>query len=227
MANSEMAICELQRSLDPERLAYWYFRLNGFLTTVNFVVHSEEGMAVRTDVDVLGVRFPHRAELLTNPMPDDARFGGKTKPYVVIAEVKKDRCGLNGPWTRHADRNLQRVLAAMGAIPPEAWDHAAQALYDVGVYEDQNLYLTLCCLGRIENPEYIRQFPRVPQILWVDIAGFIYRRVRAYLDQKRANQQWDSTGRLLYQLARDAQDEGAFTQKVLDAIATYEQRTAI
>lgn len=25
----------------PERLAYWYFRLNGFLTTENFVVHPE------------------------------------------------------------------------------------------------------------------------------------------------------------------------------------------
>lgn len=29
--------------MNPEQLAYWYFRLNGFLTTVNFVVHPEQG----------------------------------------------------------------------------------------------------------------------------------------------------------------------------------------
>jgi hypothetical protein len=28
-------------SLDPEKVAYWYFRLNGFLQIVNVVVHSE------------------------------------------------------------------------------------------------------------------------------------------------------------------------------------------
>jgi hypothetical protein len=26
--------------LDPEKVAYWYFRLNGFLQIGNFVVHS-------------------------------------------------------------------------------------------------------------------------------------------------------------------------------------------
>jgi hypothetical protein len=51
-------------SMNPEQLAYWYFRLNGFVTTVTFGVHPEEGSEQRTDVDVLGVRSPHRAELL-------------------------------------------------------------------------------------------------------------------------------------------------------------------
>jgi hypothetical protein len=27
--------------LDPEKVAYWYFRLNGFLQIENFVVHPE------------------------------------------------------------------------------------------------------------------------------------------------------------------------------------------
>ena len=37
----------------PEALAYWYFRLNGFLTTANFVIHDEGGAGQRTDADIL------------------------------------------------------------------------------------------------------------------------------------------------------------------------------
>ena len=77
-------------AINPEHLAYWYFRLNGFMTTVNFVVHPDEGCEQRTEVDLLGVRFPHRAELLSQPMPDDTPFIQETKrPYVVIAEVNE------------------------------------------------------------------------------------------------------------------------------------------
>src|SRR2546426_644182 len=42
------------------------FRLNGFLTIRNFVIHPERGNDQRTDVDILGVRFPHRSELFPN-----------------------------------------------------------------------------------------------------------------------------------------------------------------
>ena len=221
MANGKTVNREPQLSLDPDQVAYWYFRLNGFLTTVNFIVHSEEGAGVRTEVDILGVRFPHRAELLTTPMPDDARFAGMTKQCVVIAEIKQGRCALNGPWKRREDQNIQRVLAAIGAFPRAHWDRVSKAIYDAGVYEDESLYLTLCCLGKTKNPQRLREFPQVPQILWADVAGFVYRRVKAYLEQKRANQQWDSTGRSLCGLARDAPDEKAFTRTLLDAIASH------
>ena len=40
------------------QLAYWYLRLNGLLNIPDFVVHPEQGGNQRTDVDVLGVRFP-------------------------------------------------------------------------------------------------------------------------------------------------------------------------
>jgi len=53
--------------ITSEQLAYWYLRLNGFLSISNFVVHPDTGGQQRTDVDILGVRFPYRAELLFNP----------------------------------------------------------------------------------------------------------------------------------------------------------------
>lgn len=65
--------------LNPEKVAYWYFRLNGFLQIENFVVHPERRGGQRTDADLLAVRFPHRAErLFDDPndiMQDDRRAG--------------------------------------------------------------------------------------------------------------------------------------------------------
>jgi hypothetical protein len=55
-----------------ESVAYWYLRLNGCLTITNFIVHPEwrrEG--VGTDADILGVRFPHRREMMRRPLVDD------------------------------------------------------------------------------------------------------------------------------------------------------------
>lgn len=54
--------------LAPERVAYWYFRLNGFFQMENVVVHPARCGSQRTDADLLAVRFPYRAErLFDNP----------------------------------------------------------------------------------------------------------------------------------------------------------------
>jgi len=50
--------------LDPEKVAYWYIRLNGFFQIENFVVHPERRGGQRTDADLLAIRFPFRAERL-------------------------------------------------------------------------------------------------------------------------------------------------------------------
>ena len=106
--------------LDPEKVAYWYFRLNGYLQIENFVIHPGRRGGQRTDADLLAVRFPHRAErLIDDPndiMPDDEP---RLSLYhdlndVVIAEVKTNQpCTLNGPWTREDRQNVHRVLAAI------------------------------------------------------------------------------------------------------------------
>ena len=76
--------------ITSEQLAYWYLRLNGFLTIQNFIVHPDSGSEQRTDADVLGVRFPYRAELKPNPMVDDVPFTKVAdKPFIVMVEVKK------------------------------------------------------------------------------------------------------------------------------------------
>jgi hypothetical protein len=58
---------EIFVGIKTEKLVYWYLRLNGFLTIENFVVHPDQSREQRTDVDIIGVRFPFRAELLKKP----------------------------------------------------------------------------------------------------------------------------------------------------------------
>lgn len=41
-----------QVSLDPEKVAYWYFRLNGFLQIKDFVVHPERQSAQRANAQM-------------------------------------------------------------------------------------------------------------------------------------------------------------------------------
>ena len=44
--------------IKTEQLAYWFFRLNGCLTIVNFLVHGERRGREGTDADILAIRLP-------------------------------------------------------------------------------------------------------------------------------------------------------------------------
>ena len=115
-----MPLREIQQTerLNPEKVAYWYFRLNGFLQIENFVVHPGGRGGQRTDADLLAVRFPHRRKLLfdsAQPMQDDAQTLALSPDRidVFIAEIKTNQpCSLNGPWSNKDDKNIHRVLAS-------------------------------------------------------------------------------------------------------------------
>jgi hypothetical protein len=201
--------------IHSEQLAYWYLRLNGFLTIQNFVVHPDRGGNQETDVDVLGVRFPYRAENLLHPMKDDSYFTKiRGKSFITIAEVKSVRCALNGPWTKPERQNMLRVLRAIGAFPKPESDLIAQSLYDKGHYTNQLYHVSLMCLGREQNPEVAERYPQVPQILWPEVLAFIYRRFREYRNQKGSHQQWDERGRELWDTSETSRDEGEFKERV-------------
>jgi len=187
--------------MKAERLAYWYLRLNGYLTIPNFIVHPDPGMSAgqRTDVDVLGVRFPHRCELLVDPMEDDPEIVlDETRPVIVIAEVKGSGCELNGPWTRRNDENIQRVIRAVGAFSTVAVDGVSAALYERGRYEDEQYVVSLVCIGSERNRRVESRYPCVPQVTWINILAFIHGRFSRYYDPKRAHPQWDEDGKRLW-----------------------------
>jgi hypothetical protein len=208
--------------VNAEKLAYWYFRLNGCFTITNFIVHPDEGRSQRTDIDILAVRFPYREELLINPMKDDPIFlSNGSRMKVILAEVKTNTCNLNGPWTNPERQNMQRVLKAAGVFPREVLDEAAQALYSYGLYEDDSCTMTMFCIGKLENADLRRRFPDVPQVTWARVLDFVYDRFTYYRDQKCRNLQWDKTGRDLFTLVMNSHNKTSFTSQVT---ITSEQR---
>ncbi len=97
------------KRLKPDKVAYWYFRLNGFLQIENFVAHPRGSGSQRTDADLLAARFPYRREFLLDqeqPMRGDAQTLGLSPDCIdiVIAELQSNPpCCLNGPWTNQSD----------------------------------------------------------------------------------------------------------------------------
>lgn len=200
--------------LDPEKVAYWYFRLNGFLQIENFVVHPERRGGQRTDADLLAVRFPFRAErLFDDPndiMADDAQHLALSGDLidVVIAEVKTNQpCTLNGPWTRQDRQNVHRVLAAIGCLPPDRIEAAAADIYRAGCHLSDTPLRIRLVLGRDRNEDLAAEYPEVTQLLWAEMLAFIRDRFHHYRQQKTQVQQWDPVGREIKRLAD--QSDGA------------------
>ena len=212
--------------LDPEKVAYWYFRLNGFLQIENFVVHPTRRGGQRTDADIIAARFPHRAEFLFDDanriMADD--HVGISLSYdridVVIAEVKTNQqCTLNGPWTREDQQNVHRVLAAIGCLPRAEIGQAAVAIYSRGLYENaEGVRICLVAIGREPGAELAAAYPAVVQLTWQRLARFMWQRFRDYRQQKTQVNQWDEQGRRIKRLADQSDDAEEFIAEVLQSM---------
>lgn len=222
----QMRTSPLQRDdadrLEPERVAYWYFRLNGFLQIENFVVHPPGRGGQRTDADLLAVRFPFRAErLFDNPndimLDDGQRLAlSHDRIDVVIAEVKTNQpCSLNGPWTRQDRQNVHRVLAAIGCLPPGHIEQAAADIYRAGIhFSESGLRVRLVAVGRERSKELSDAYANVAQLTWPEMLTFVWDRLRRYQRQKRQVNQWDRQGRKIKNLA-DQLDQKVFIDAAL------------
>ena len=199
--------------ITAESLAYWYLRLNGCLTITNFIVHPEwKREGVRTDADIVGVRFPHRQEMVRRPLVDDPWFSSHKRPLLVIAEVKKGRCALNGPWTDPNRKNVAKVLSAMGLYPGSQLDKVAAALYKKGTYKGAGRVASLMTFGATESQEVVERYPDVPQVVWPKVKEFIYRRFKDYVREKAWHQTWDTNGEGLYELVKAVGNLEGFCQ---------------
>lgn len=206
----------MKLELDGEDLAYWYLRLNGFMTIRNFIVHPEYRRdGAGTDADIVGVRLPFRRELQRQPLRDDDWVEEyHRQQLLVIAEVKTGLCRLNGPWTTPGRQNMEKVLSAIGAFPEGSQDDAAQALYKRGSFTSHGVVVLLLAFGGIENQDLRQSHPSVKQIVWSQAETFIFSRFSTYHNEKSWHQPWDKTGEALYELAQHARTADSFTSQV-------------
>ena len=183
----------MPQPLSAESLSYWYLRLNGFMTIESFILHGHPGQ--RTDADIYGVRFPNRSELGMN---DDVYFKHQTKPHLVICEIKRGPCFLNGPWKNKDKENIQYVLHAIGAFLNASIDTVAAALYDEYAFEDANYLIQLFAIGSNRNEDYVETRPGLVQLTFPEMLKFVHQRFTAFHNEKRDHQQWDATGQMLW-----------------------------
>lgn len=198
-------------NISSERLAYWFLRLNGFLTQYNFVVHPEGADSYghynqQTEVDVIGVRFPHRRENRIKPMRDYDLFHGDGRLQLVLAETKSTRCTLNASWRDPAKENMQKVLSAVGVLSPELVEAAAAGLYRDGSWTDgANVSVRWMLFGEQPNRTLNKELPEVTQLTWDrHVLPFIFQRIFDYRMEKQAHAQWDEDAKGLFRAVREA-----------------------
>lgn len=188
----------------PEDVAYWFFRLNGYLTIRNFIVHPDHRGPQRTDADLLALRFPWRAEqsMVDFDLDQDGR------PLLLIVEVKAGGlCRLNGPWTEPAAGNLPLVLRAIGSYDSVELQRAASELYARGVYRGASTDMKLVAVAALLSPELAEHRSEVVQLTWDQILAFILERFALFRAQKAHHPQWDTAGQLLYSLAASSRQD--------------------
>ncbi len=200
--------------MKPVDLARWYFRLNGFFMLPNFILHPGRRGSQETDVDILGVRFPCRAEFEGEPNFDDKEFREIRKPHLILAEVTKGQCKLNESWLNSDRQTIEKILKAAGLYPVSQVVAVATKLRQSGMHDGDNYYSSLFLVGNVKCDDIYRRCPGIPQKIWVDVIGFIQDRLRRFHDIKRDLEQWDEAGKTLYEKAVAIKDQRRFEVEV-------------
>lgn len=168
----------------------------------NFLVHHERRAENRTDVDLLATRFAYRRENAELPMEDDPRVARcETLANVILAEIKRPYCALNGPWTNRGEANMERMLRAVGCVRDADLAEAAESLYDEGRWANDLVTIRLFSVGEWRDPELLNGIEQ--QIEWSEVIDFCIGRFRAYERQKLDVGQWTEDGERLRDMALD------------------------
>jgi hypothetical protein len=200
-----------------EKIAYWFFRLNGCLNLTNFLIHHERRGREGTEVDVLGVRFPYRSEfaLSGRPMEDHQVFMNREQKLdIVIADSKKGLCDINRSWLLSRFKNMERILLVLGVFPEEAIETISSELYKNQCYEDQYYRINFYTFGAAKNTDL---HPAIIQLEWKEVLLFIHNRFNTFEDYKRQHDQWDTEGKRLFKMANQYRPEP--NQFILDVTA--------
>jgi hypothetical protein len=124
-------------------------------------------------------------------------------------------CTLNGPWTREDEQNVNRVLAAIGCLPPDRIEAAAADIYRTGFHRSEALRIRLVAVGRDRSPDIATAYPEVTQLVWAEMLAFIWERFRRYRQQKTQVDQWDVEGKKLKRFADRSYEAADFIAHAL------------
>jgi hypothetical protein len=119
----------LEKSTIQETLVSLYLRLNGYFVS-GFIVHAPR--RVRTEMDVLGVRFPQHKEPEREVLPDYRLCIPAAHIDFVIGEVKGGPGNVNFNTCFRSDEGaIRTVMQRFGAFDDSEIDRVCRTVSDV------------------------------------------------------------------------------------------------
>ena len=137
------------------------------------------------------------------PMVDDPLLtclASTTQTLFLLVEVKTDLCNINGPWSERATGNMQRVIRRLGFADPNLAEKIADDMYSHLRWEDDSTVLQYIAIGKRANDGRQRTYPQLKQIVWEQIANFLFDRFQQFpeklpSDGRTVHEQWPDFGR--------------------------------
>ena len=178
-----------------ESLAYWYFRLNGFLPLSNFVLHRPDApRRHNADSDLLAVRFPHAFEEIGG-QPDDwdnDRFAGWGLDHFhqtvcVIAEIKTGRYGETSINRAFRPQRVLYALRRLGVVPADQCEVVCHELGNRSVVHHQCFCFAKVLLSNsvLATDTFENTMPHL-HIELGEAVSFIRNRMTRYRHEKTA-----------------------------------------
>jgi hypothetical protein len=193
--------------IDSEKLAYWYFRLNGFFGNENYSIHDKlRSPLFATEIDYIGIRFMNRKELLDFSsdewMQDDYEselFNQCIETdviYIALAEAKKSVPNINKSQRNYV--NIEKILSALGCFRKEDICHIAKEISEIGFSRRGCLYITFVTIGtKSKNARNTVKYQDIPIITWDEVKRFLHKRFTEYREEKKRFGEWDKSPEII------------------------------
>jgi hypothetical protein len=193
-----------------EELVEWYLRLNGYFVIPNFILHPLlPGGSQRTEVDLLGVRFPHQIEIVCNSerqkvrMENDGNLVNDEFVDCLIVSVKGVRSEAEVNKSMKDFQNLRDIIRRFGVVHSEkdVDKVASELLRDKKSVWNHFQTRFLAVAGKHNG------YSTTKQIIFREIVEFILERFRSYCHHKVDTEQWEGVGkRILSNCQKSSQD---------------------
>lgn len=174
-----------------EWMSLWYLRLNGYFTIPNFWEHGRRGPL--TEIDVVGVRFPHSYE---HPFQDDPQLQiPRGVIDFVLVEAKKSGQieKLNDTWGK--PEMLEYVLRRVGVVSDKEVNELARNLCTKTKVTGKDFTIRVLAFAQSIAPELKDR--GVTFINWQQVLKFVNERFRKYEALKKQANTWDEFGQYL------------------------------
>jgi hypothetical protein len=178
-----------------ESLAYWYFRLNGFLPLANFVLHRPDALHRQSsDSDILAVRFPHVHEDVGG-QPGDwdnelfAEWGLDhfNRTVCVIAEIKTGLYTEASVNRAFAPRRVIYALRRIGVVTLPECEEVSHRLSREGVVHHREFSFAKILVS--SSARRTGNFENTSPCLQIELGhtvDFIRTRMNRYRNEKEA-----------------------------------------